>query len=222
LWAATAAVDSGDGGSKDSRTKVLHETLEFIELPRLRLRFQTSYDTAGNLRIMSSEHSGLFIRTSPDDYPDMGSYEEEDLRRIVSTTPFSLMLGDADGSSFLLVPSCRYDPQANLMFLQTWSNRLYPHRDDSVWLETFETRVYLYKVHESKVWLEMPSLEASLLWAYLQVCDRRYAQAANTIDCMSCDEEFSPQERFQLKQFGAFAHAVYAFAHAVYAFAHAV
>ena len=193
LW---AACDHDDG--KDERTRRLHDVLEIIELPRLRLRFTTGFDAGGSLRIWSVEHAGRFVLADLHEEP-----MDEGLRRVVSVTPFSLFLGDAEGNRFLLVPSCPYDPRAAVTS-QPWAGVLFPRRDDPSWLSTLEVRVYIYKIHESRLWLEMPSLEAALLWAFLQLSDRRVAECAQTIDSMSSDEPLSPQETFQLKRFEDF------------------
>ena len=85
LW---AAVDHPE--DKPSGLVALHEVVEIIELPRLRLRFTTSYNSEGKLRVMSSEYDGKFILAEN----EMGTKEEQgDLRNVAAISPFTLLLG---------------------------------------------------------------------------------------------------------------------------------
>lgn len=191
LW---AAVDHPK--SKSKKLIALHEVVEIIELPRLRLRFETTFNNEGKLRILSSEHTGKFLLT----IHESGTEEEQnDLRKVAGISPFTLLLGDEEGNRFVMVPSCPYQPR--FLWSNYWQNRIIPIRNDKKWLSTFEVRVYVYKIHESRLFCEMPSLGAALLWSYLQMADRRYVQAAQTIDCMSSDEHFTKEEKFQLTQY---------------------
>ena len=190
-----AACDYPHGKSKELIE--LHQTVEIIELPRLGLKFTTSFNREGTLRVMSAEHDGLFIITEQ----DVGTKEEdEDLRRVAAVSPFNLMLGDETGNRFLMIPNYPYDC-SNFLWSNFWQNRIKPLRNDQLWLQTFKVRVFVYKIHESRLFCEMPSLAASFLWAFLQCADRRYTQAAQTIDCMSSDEWFTPTELFLCRQF---------------------
>lgn len=203
-----AAMDVDPKASKDLAS--LHSCVEIVELPRLRLRFTTGLDAHGRARLYSSEYSGFFIvpdgdaASDPAGIPDpsTGIFDSQDnaLKHLCSVTPHSLLLGDLACNRYLLVPNCPYDPISQYG-IQPWSTRLFPIRDDERWLSTFDSRTYLYKVHVSRLWLEIPSLEAGLLWAYLQLSDRRYSEAAQTIDVLSSDEPLTKQELFQLKQF---------------------
>jgi len=186
-----------DNCKTEDRLSLLQRQISHIDLPRLRLKFTTGLDSQGKVRVFSAEHTGMFLMGDCD---NNGSEMRSRFDQLCSVTPYSLLLGDEEGNAFLLVPNCPHDPQPQFL-VQPWATTLYPCRDDQQWLDTFESRVYLYKVHESRLWLEMPSLEAALLWAYLLVCDKRFSDAAQVVDAMSSDEQFSPQELFQLKQF---------------------
>ena len=153
LWAAR----DHDNEGKDKKTIELHSRLETIELPRLHLRFTTGFDESGNLRIYSNEHSGLHILTE--------KVTDANLEKLAGVMPFSLLLADADEGRYILLPNCPYDARAE--FKCNLGCRNYTVRNDKKWLEEFDVRVYIYKLHESFLFLKMPSLEASLLWAYL-------------------------------------------------------
>ena len=204
---AVAAARDEDSGE---RIRKIHRCLAIIELPRLRLRFFTAYDACGVLRVYSSEYSGRHVIMEADAEADDGASDfaprpTEDepaasLKKICSVTPHSLLLGDEDGNRYLLVPNCKYMPESTVA-QQPWATFLYPKHDDETWLNLFETRVYLYKAHSSRLWLEMPSLEAALLWAYLQMRDKRWVAAAQTIEGINSDEALTPQEMFHIAQY---------------------
>jgi hypothetical protein len=192
LW---AAVDHP--ASKSPELVALHQVVQIIELPRLRLRFTLEFNSDGKLRVMSSEHSGMFVLTES----ESGTTEERQvLQRVAGVTPYTLLLGDEQGNVYVMLPNCPYDP-TRFTWSNYWDNRIQPIRNDLRWLQQFEVRVYVYKIHESRLFCEMPSLAAALLWTFLLMADRRVVQAAQTIDCMSSDEHFSTQEKFQLDQF---------------------
>ena len=206
-WAELPS-DQKSGGAvsaSEAEADEVERVVALIELPRLQLRFTAKLDAQKRVRLYSAEHSGKFIVPAPggDDAidPETSAADATDkgLHRLCSVTPYSLLLGDDSGARWLLVPNCPQDPEAYIGSAP-WSTNLHPCRNDATWLATFNTRCYLYSIPAHRLWLEMPSLEAALLWSFLLVVDRRYVECAQAIACLGCDESLSDQERFQLKR----------------------
>ena len=198
---------SATASAKETADDRVERCVAVIELPRLRLHFNAKVDAMGRVRLYSAENSGKFVIPAPEDDgrdsndPETSTADDSDegLKRLCSLTPYSLLLGDDSGGRFLLVPSCPQNPE-HFISNCPWSNNHFPDRSNVVWLETFNTRCYLFPVPAHRLWLEMPSLEAALFWSCLQALDRRYVACAQTIGALGCDERLSPHERFQLKQ----------------------
>ena len=67
-----------------------------LEFPRLRLNFRAVKNSTGGIVLMSEEHSGLFISN---ERCEMSS-------RLLQGLPHSLLLKNANGELFIMLPAC--------------------------------------------------------------------------------------------------------------------
>ncbi|CAM9946555.1 unnamed protein product, partial [Ectocarpus sp. 8 AP-2014] len=129
-------------------------SLDFVELPRLRLRFEAKADgPGGKVRLHSLEHAGMFISGA----------DGAEMTKLVEGLPSSLLLENSEKDRFLLLPSATLPGRPESKGTP-FSGEVVLNRCDSWWLRCVGdgARHHLYPVHVSGCLLSTPSLSAAL------------------------------------------------------------
>ena len=156
--------------------------VDLVELPRLRLSFETRYED-GEVRFYCREHAGLFIATRS--CPNS--------ERLLGGLPCAMLLMNRMEELFLVVNAAvkpvrpsqpEYFPSAILL-----------DRQDRAWLSKLSAKYYLYPVHISRRFLTMPSLASMLYMLVLRFLSREYEEVFKMANSCVSDTELSNEEK---------------------------
>ena len=159
-------------------------TVELLELPRLKLNFQSRKDEKGVTRLYSLDHVTLFV-----------SNERSALTsKLISGLPHSLLLANANGEVMVLVPSIH--PVRPIIGTAPFSTELVLNRVNKEWNTAVQdVRYHLYPVHVSLSFMFTPSLSSALYLLLLRFLHRDYAEVFRLANSIGTDTELSVEER---------------------------
>lgn len=164
-------------------------TIDLIELPRVNLSFKAksveSIDGKVDQRLYSNDYDGLYIATSND--------AREISERLLGTISHFIVLQNADKDLFVLVPSCALPRRLHIDGSHL-SVQVILDRRNQDWINNIgEVRSYLYPIHNSRSFLNTPSLASSLYLLLLYFISGSYQNVFKMVEsCVS--EELSPEE----------------------------
>jgi hypothetical protein len=155
--------------------------VDLIELPRLKLSFKAIFED-GELRFYCREHAGLFIST--ENCPDS--------EILMYGLPCALLLTNHVKERFILVNSAvkPVKPPQSVSFPSV----LLLDRQDKDWISNLSAKHYLYPLHLSKRFLQMPSLPSMLYLLVLRFYSRNYEEIFKMANSCVSDTELSKEE----------------------------
>lgn len=160
--------------------------VSIVELPRLRARFRCTYEKSRAMaRLESLDYDGLFVTTTYDN----------DLRRISRGIPHFLVLQNALGDRFLMVPN--YGVSRPKVRSCPFSTMLVMDRSNT-WSDNVKTRYYVYPLHVSGAFVTTPSLSSSLYLVLLRLLAREYILVSRLLTSCHTDQPLSKEERYIL------------------------
>jgi hypothetical protein len=163
-------------------------TIELIELPRLKLRFEPKNDATGQMRLFSTEFSDLYIA---DDKLGLDP-------QLLACTPFSLVLRNTQGDYFILLPT--YPVIRPKIKACPFTSRLVPDRSNLDWQRICATRHFIYPVHDSGKFIKFPSWASSVHFTKFAMMRRDYVLAARLIESCDTDKNLSQEEQWFWQQ----------------------
>ena len=176
LWSACAAEDGAAGEAVGE--------VRLIELPRLRLSFDV-VTKDGTPRLSSREHPGLFV----------GWLECERAQQLLKGLPHALVLRNAEGESFVLLPALS-KPMRLCDESEPLAAQLILGRHVTEWSDAIPgVRHYLYSIHRSGTYLSAPSLAARLYLLLLRWLTRDYATVFRLSSTCGSDTHLSAEEK---------------------------
>lgn len=147
-----------------------------IELPRLKLRIRPE---KGKLQL--SDQAGWFVC-------NIGARH----RKLLDAHSLLLMNGQKE-LQFLVPNHTATRPRLKG---RPFSKEILCDRGSFAWLQTMDTRYYLYRIHTSSTFLVSQELSASLYLVHLKLLKREYEQAYNLAPTCTVDVPFAPDEGF--------------------------
>lgn len=164
---------------------------QYVELPRVALTF--NIDKFGV--IWSNDHPGLKVSTDKVEIPA--------IRDLLRGIPHALVLEDADGELFAMVPATakpiRKDEvgsMSRIAQLSATSGMLLDRRDDE-WignLANLDVRHYLYPIHATLAFVSAPTLASALYLFCLRLIARRFEDACRLTESCVADTPLTPDE----------------------------
>ncbi|GBG26808.1 Hypothetical Protein FCC1311_030302 [Hondaea fermentalgiana] len=152
-----------------------------IELPRLKLRVQP---VGGKLHL--TDQAGWFVCNMAPRYREL-------------LDAHSLLLMNGQRELQFLVPN--HTASRPRLKGRPFSTEILCDRGSFSWLQTMDTRYYLYRIHTSCTFLVSQELSASLYLVHLKLLKRQYEQAFKLAPTCTVDVPFSPDEGFIWSQF---------------------
>ncbi len=155
--------------------------VDLIELPRLKLSFKAIFED-GELRFYCREHAGLYIST--ESCPD--------IEMLMRGLPCALHMTNHVKEHFILVNSA-VKPIKPAQF-QIFPSALLLDRQDRDWISKLSAKHYLYPLHVSKRFLQMPTLSSMLYLLVLRFYSRNYEEIFKMANSCVSDTELSKEE----------------------------
>ena len=157
--------------------------IDLLELPRLKLNFQSRRDEKGVMRLYSLDHVTLCI-----------SNERSALTsKLISGLPHSLLLSNANGEVMVLVPCIH--PVRPTIGTAPFSTELVLNRANKEWNDAVQdVRYHLFPVHVSLSFMFTPSLSSALYLLLLRFLHRDYAEVFRLANSIGTDIELSVEE----------------------------
>jgi hypothetical protein len=155
--------------------------VDLIELPRLKLSFKAIFED-GELRFYCREHAGLYIST--ENCPDS--------EILMHGLPCALLLTNQVKDHFILVNSAvkPLKPAQS----ESFPSALLLDRQNSDWISNLSAKHYLYPLHVSKRFLQMPTLASMLYLLVLRFYSRNYEEIFKMANSCVSDTELSKEE----------------------------
>ena len=150
--------------------------LRVIELPRLKLRLAPS-----NGRLFVMDYAGWFLSSK-----EVGEISKE-----------GVVLENGRGELQVLIGSHPVDRPA--LAGDAFPTTLVYSRGSKEWLDTMDTRFFLYPVHSSGSFLHCEALSASIYLVLLHLLKRNYAEAFELASACTTDTALSNEEGFVWK-----------------------
>ena len=147
--------------------------LKIVELPRLKLRFQSRRG-----RLYSVDHTDLFISND----------RHELVQRLVAGIPHALIMSSEQDEKQLLVPVLC--PRRPAVDSQPFSTELVMDRRSKKaepWYTALTQRFYLYPVHLSLSFLMTKGVNSALYLLLLRFLNRDYAAVNGLVDSVATD-----------------------------------
>ncbi|CAH0482965.1 unnamed protein product [Peronospora belbahrii] len=166
-------------------------SIAFIELPRLKLKFQPNRDpVSGRVRLDVMDQNGWFVSDlTVTMLEDTSKY----LRRLIAITPDCFVLESDTTDLKLICPN--HDLYRPAIRGEPFSSTLVSDRGSVGWQQAMETRFYTYPVHSSHTFLLPSSLSSTLYLILISLLTRNYATAMEFIMGCNVDVEFTDEEK---------------------------
>ena len=178
-------------------------SIDFVDLPRLKLSFTTKTNHDGVERLFSLDHADLFVS---DQYDAFSS-------KLMATIPFSLLMSNLRGESQLLVPVL--PPHRPRVVTEPFSTELVLDRSNRKWTQALSQHFFLYPIHVSLAFVMPKGLNSALFLLLLRLLNRDYDSAFRMCDSIATDSKLSSEGlqifgalRFAADDFHPDAHAV--------------
>jgi len=147
-----------------------------IEMPRLKLRIEPADD-----RLLLTDQAGWFIcETSPR------------YKKLLDAHALLLMNGQRELQ--FLVPN--HPASRPAVRGRPFNTDILCDRGSFAWLQTMDTRYYLYNIHTSSTFLISQELSASIYLVHLKLLKREYKEAFRLAPTCTVDIPFTPDEGF--------------------------
>jgi len=150
--------------------------IQIIELPRLKLRIEPREN-----RLVLTDQAGWFICN-----------KTRRFRKLLNA--HSLLIMDGQRQVQFLVPN--HQASRPVLKGKPFSCEILCDRGSFSWLQTMDTRYYLYRVHTSGTFLVSQELSASLYLVHLKLLKRQYSEAFTLAPTCTVDVPFTPDEGF--------------------------
>ncbi|CAK9107070.1 Calmodulin [Durusdinium trenchii] len=147
-----------------------------IEMPRLKLRVQPR-----NNRLHLTDQTGWFV-----------CEHNERFRKLLDA--HSLLLMNEHKELQFLVPN--HTASRPQLKGKPFSTLILCDRGSFAWLQTLDTRYFLYKIHTSMTFLISQELSASIYLVHLKLLQREYKQVFQLAPTCTVDVPFAPDEGF--------------------------
>eukprot|EP00931_Biecheleriopsis_adriatica_P073552 TRINITY_DN47812_c0_g1_i1.p1 TRINITY_DN47812_c0_g1~~TRINITY_DN47812_c0_g1_i1.p1 ORF type:complete len:4288 (-),score=931.49 TRINITY_DN47812_c0_g1_i1:37-12879(-) len=189
VWGG-AQVEEDASSAEDIRKVAL------IELPRLKLRFQSRRSAdESTTRIYSLDHDGWYVAEAGMDTAATSTL----LKDLLVGLPHSLILEKETKELQMLVPAweLRRPKEKGAPF----GTHLLFHRGAEGWPEVFSSaRCFLFPVHATRAFLQPKSLDALLYLILLKLYARQYEDAHRLAMSIAVDVPFTSTELWAFKQ----------------------
>ena len=157
--------------------------IDLLELPRLKLNFQSWLDEKGVMRMYSMDHVTLFISN------DRSTL----INKLITGLPHSLLLANANGEVNILVPSIH--PVRPVIGTAPFSTELVLFRNHKEFAAAVNDNTYhLYPVHVSLSFMFTPSLSSALYLLLLRFLHRDYSEVYRLSNSIATDTALSKEE----------------------------
>ena len=168
--------------SVEQKGKTTPFTIDYIQLPRLKMVFQVRKDDNGVDRLYSVDHSDLYISNSRSTL----------ITNLIRGIPHSLILANANEELQILVPSIH--PVRPPIASSPFTTELVLDRTDADWYNSLDTCYYLYPIHISLSFLFTPTLSSALYLLLLRFLNRDYDSVFRLTNSIGTDTELSSEE----------------------------
>ena len=174
VWSTSAAGPGEVGG------------ITSVDFPRLKASFVPRRGVDGVVRLFSRDHDGKFVsdRRTPA------------LLKQLRGVPTSVVLEDAIGQQYLLVPSLVLSRP--VITANPFSTELVATATQE-WGNVMKSRTFLYALHPSGTFLQCDTLSSSLYLLVLRLLTRDYLAVSRLLPACATDEPFLPDQQFMLK-----------------------
>lgn len=187
-WSKTNPEATIDPSTSKQNVKFVHALLsiDFIELPRLRLTFEKRFSSDGSVRYYCLEQNGLFL----------AGYEDNlKFGNLIDGLANAILLTNVDNEYYILLPAI-----AKPALVRSKVNRqgfqLVYNRSDPDWIaNTGEATYFVYPLHTSGCFMSSRSVASTLYLLLLRLMTRRYVEAFRLIESSICDTTMSSQEK---------------------------
>ena len=169
---------------KKSATLATNDTLELVEMPRLRLTL-----TERNSKLYSVDQADLSICT-----PEYLT-ERPALRELVAGLPHALVMANSNEEPSILVPLDR--PPRPFIGSSPFTTELVV---DRVNWRPLATRYLLLPIHVSLSFVRTPTLLSGLYLLLLRFLNRNYADVQRLVNSVGTDTELTDEEAAVLKE----------------------
>jgi len=181
-------------------------SIDRLEFPRVKLAFAKHIAAHDECRLVSEEHSGLFLSSRRDD----------EVLRLIEGLGNCLVLENDQAELFILLPATtRPSRPVNAATALTCDVLLDPSHPE--WLANVgkDVRHYVYPVHLSRMFLFTPTLASALYLLMMRFASRAYREAFRMADACVTDTPLSSEEKQIFEHLGAFSDDQSPDAHAV-------
>jgi hypothetical protein len=162
------------------------ESVDLVELPRLRLSFSVSV-IDGKQKYFCKELAGLFMPCEACRYT----------KAFMMSLPCALLLANSMKEYYIVMNAAAKPLRPNQR--ENFPSALLFDRADRTWLSHLSVPYYVYQVHVSRRFLVMPSLASMLYLLLLRLHAREYGDIFKFVYSCVSDVELSREERQVIK-----------------------